>query len=258
VISWVMPRDSWMLDRANIQPAGLFSESLVQGFTKQMAAIAAADSVEDLFERVNACGQLLRFDESVVPTMYRCATVTKAELEQLRRIKDVIRLGHVQSIDTNAMVLDQGEVKAVESSLYIDCTADGLQRRSPEPVFSENKITLQSVRTCQQVFSAAYIGHIEASYDNDGVKNELSVPVPHPDSHIDFLRTTLANSLNSARWSQEKDLQEWLKDARLDGFSQVAADGSSMDSQVTEDVLLTAMAGVQNLQKLLAEVDENQ
>lgn len=258
VISWIMPRDSWMLDRANIQPAGLFSESLVQGFTKQMEAISAADSVDDLFDKVSAGGQLLRFDESVVPTMYRCATVTKAELEQLRRIKDVIRLGHVQSIDAHAIVLDHGKIKAEKSTLYIDCTADGLQRREPEPVFSENKITLQSVRTCQQVFSAAYIGYVESNYDNDSVKNELSVPVPHPDSHIDFLRTTLANSLNAARWSQEKELQDWLKSARLDGFTPQDTDGVEMSAQEIEKVFLTAMAGVQNLQNLLEKIDENQ
>ena len=54
-------------------------------------------SYRDVFERINAAGQLLRLDDDVWPTMYRCATVTQAELEQLRRIKDVVRLGHVQS-----------------------------------------------------------------------------------------------------------------------------------------------------------------
>jgi len=255
VISWIMPRDSWLLDRANIQPAGLFADSLVQGFARQMAAIAASESVDDLFEKVHACGQLLRFDETVTPTMYRCATVTKAELEQLRRIKNVIRLGHVQSINTDAIVFDKGEVKTSDATLFVDCTADGLERRAAEPVFASNKITLQSVRTCQQVFSAAYIGHIEATYDNEDKKNEMSVPVPHPDSHIDFLRTTLANSLNAAQWSQDQDLQVWLKNARLDGFSQADSDDSEMDPKVMEELILTTMAGITKLQKLLAEVE---
>lgn len=257
-ISWVMPRDSWLLDRANIQPGGLFADSLVQGFTQQMEAIAEAESVSDLFEKVHACGQLLRFDETVAPTMYRCATVTKAELEQLRRIKDIIRLGHVQGISVGTIVFDKGEVKTTESTLYVDCTADGLERRPPQPVFAGNKITLQSVRTCQQVFSAAYIGHIEASYDGEDRKNEMSVPVPHPDNDVDFLRTTLANSLNAAQWSQDKDLQVWLKNARLDGFTQADSDDSELDPKVMEKIILTTMAGIQNLQKLLAEVETNQ
>ena len=41
------------------------------------------------------------------------------------------------------------------------------------PVFAEDRITLQSVRTCQQVFSAAFIGHVEAAYDDEAHKNEL-------------------------------------------------------------------------------------
>jgi hypothetical protein len=253
VISWVMPRDSWLLDRANIQPGALFADSLVQGFTRQMQAIASSESIDDLFEKVHDCGQLLRFDDNVTPTMYRCATVTKAELEQLRRIKDVIRLGHVQRIEAGSIVFDNGEVKTADSTLFVDCTADGLQRRTPQPVFADNKITLQSVRTCQQVFSAAYIGHLEASYTGDEQKNKLSVPVPHPDSHIDYLRTTLANSLNSAAWSQDTDLQAWLKKSRLDGFTQADSDDSEMDPKVMEQILLTTTAGIQNLQKLLAE-----
>jgi len=80
-ISWIMPRDSWLLDRANIQPGRLFTQSIGQGFAKQIMATAKATSIEDLFERVEASGQLLRLDPNIEPTMYRCATVTRAELE---------------------------------------------------------------------------------------------------------------------------------------------------------------------------------
>ena len=50
------------------------------------------------------------------------------------------------------------------------------------PVFGDDRIVLQTVRHCQQVFSAAFIGHVEASYDDQATKNELCTVVPHPDS----------------------------------------------------------------------------
>jgi hypothetical protein len=34
-------------------------------------------------------------------------------------------------------------------------------------VFSDAGMTLQTVRSCQQVFSAAFIAHVEAAYGND-------------------------------------------------------------------------------------------
>lgn len=88
--------------------------------------------------------------------MYRCATVSRAELDQLRTIKNIVRLGHVQRIEHDRVVLDRGTIAATSSVLYIDCAADGLERRPPVAVFDENRVTLQTVRGCQQVFSAAF------------------------------------------------------------------------------------------------------
>jgi hypothetical protein len=257
-MSWVMPRDSWLLDRANIQPGKLFAESIVMGFARQFEVFAAAGSVEDALTGVAAQGQLLRFDESVWPTMYRCATVTRSELEQLQRIENVIRLGRVQSIGSDEIQLDQGSVATSATTLHIDCTADGLEQRPVVPVFAGTTLTLQSVRTCQQVFSAAFIGHVEAAYDDDVAKNELCTPVPHPDSELDFLKTSLANGLNGARWSQDADLQQWLQNARLDGFSQIATETSESGSQRQEAERIlseNALPAIINLQKLIAEAE---
>ena len=130
-IRWIMPRDSWMLDRANIQPGNLFAESIGRTFTEQLQDTAAASSVEDLFARVEARGGLLRLDSNITPTMYRCATVTKAELQQLRRIEQVIRKGHVTSIDVDTIHLDNGTEPTNTGTLHIDCSAHGLERRCP-------------------------------------------------------------------------------------------------------------------------------
>ena len=149
---------------------------------------------------------------------YRCATVTQAELTQLRRIDDVVRLGRVQRITSRALELDGGAVPVEADTLFIDCSADGLQRRPAAPVFDGRQICLQSVRTCQQVFSAAFIAHVEAAYADDAVRNDLCVPVPHPDSDLDWLRVGIANERNSVRWAGDEGLQRWLANARLQLF----------------------------------------
>jgi hypothetical protein len=215
-LTWVMPRDSWLLDRASIQPGPEFVDDLRAGIARQTEAILGAASLDDLFDRLESRGRLLRFDPAVRPSMYRCATVTRAELEQLRKIKDVVRLGHVQRIESETIVLDRGVVGAMPSTLYIDCTADGLERRPPLTVFDRNRITLQTVRGCQQVFSAAFIGHVEAAYEDDAIRNELCAPVPHPDADVDWLRMTLAYNANLLRWLDDRALMTWLDGSRLD------------------------------------------
>jgi hypothetical protein len=215
-LTWIMPRDAWLWDRANLQPGPQFLQRFQDGFAARLTAIDAATSIEDLFERLEACGHLLRLDPSVRPTMYRCATVSQAELQQLQRIRDIVRMGRVQGIEPGKIVLADGAIPADLSTLYIDCSADGLERRSPKTVFDGNRITLQSLRGCQQVFSAALTAHVEAAYQDDETRNELCEPVPHPNTDIDWLSTTMAEQRNQARWLQDNDLFEWLCGARLD------------------------------------------
>jgi hypothetical protein len=214
-LTWIMPRDSWLIDRAVAQPGPLFADRITAVLIGQLTAADAATSIDDLFDRLEACGRLIRLDPAIRPTMYRCATVSAAELEQLRRIRHVIRLGRVQRIEAGRIVLDRGEIPTTRATLHVDCTADGLQMRPAVPVFAGNSITLQSVRTCQQVFSAALIAHVETSHTDEPEKNRLCTPIPHPDTAQDFLRTTIADADNEAIWAGDPALQAWLSQSRL-------------------------------------------
>lgn len=217
-LTWIMPRDSWLLDRETMQPGALFAEKIKASFTAQLRAIDDAASVPDLFDRLEEAGLLLRIDPATRPAMYRCATVTRLELEQLRRITDVVRMGHLRAVEADTMVLDGGSVAVSGRELYLDCTADGAEKRPATPIFEDGRITLQSVRGCQQIFSAALIAHVEAAYADDARKNELCVPLPHPDTDIDWLRLALADYGNQLRWFDDPDLMAWLSTARLDLF----------------------------------------
>ncbi|OCB61644.1 hypothetical protein [Mycobacterium parascrofulaceum] len=217
-LTWIMPRDSWLLDRATMQPGSLFAERIKASFIAQLRAISDATSVDDLFARLEDSGGLLRLDPAVRPTMYRCATVTRAELEQLRRIGDVVRMGHLLCVEEERMVLDGGAVTRDGDALYIDCTADGAEKRPATPIFDAGRITLQSVRGCQQIFSAALIAHVEAAYRDDPARNELCVPLPHPDTDLDWLRLAQADYANQLHWLDDPDLTAWMSAARLDLF----------------------------------------
>ncbi|MGH3967854.1 MAG: NAD(P)/FAD-dependent oxidoreductase, partial [Mycobacterium sp.] len=217
-LTWIMPRDSWFLDRANIQPGAQFLDRFNASFAARQKAVHSATSVAELFELLEANGCLLRLDPAVRPTMYRCATVSQAELSQLRRIESIVRMGRVERIESNEIVLTDGTIGADDSALYIDCSTDGLERRPALTVFDGERITLQSLRGCQQVFSASLIAHIEGAYNDDQTKNHLCAPVPHPNTDLDWLETTLAEQRNEIRWFEHPELMDWLGSSRLNLF----------------------------------------
>jgi hypothetical protein len=218
-IVWIKPRESWLNDRKGLQPEDFDGTGFAGLILEQAKCVAESESLDDMFNRLEASGSLLRIDQKTDPTMYRCATVSRAELEDLRKIQNVVRLGRVQSISPEKVMMDRGELKCHANSLFINCSADGLERRPTTPIFADNKITLQAVRPCQQSFSAAMIGYVESMADDITRKNELCRPTPHPDSHTDFL--VLMNDILSAQllWASDAKLLSWLLESRLDAIT---------------------------------------
>ncbi|KAK6215476.1 pyridine nucleotide-disulfide oxidoreductase [Colletotrichum tabaci] len=215
-ITWVMPRDSFYLERGNLQPGAQFAEKRHAGMGATFASIHAASSVDELLRCLVACGHLLQLDDNVWPTMYHCATVSLAELEQLRRIKNIIRKGRILRVGRDEVLLQHGSYTPDPDSLFIDCSANGLAKLPATAVFQDDKIRLQSVRQCQQVFSAAFIAHVEATYGDDETKNKLCRPIPHPNEPADFALINLQTSLNGLYWNSHPKTASWLMQSRLD------------------------------------------
>lgn len=255
-ISWVTPRDSWMLNRHHTQPGIEFFEETIGGQSAMMEALAKASDLEDLFERLETCGMMIRINPDISPTMYHCATVSISELDLMRQIKRIIRKGRVTALETGAMVLDQARIEMPNDTLYIDCTATAVERRDPVPIFQGDLITPQMVRTCQPAFSAALAAFIEVSFEDDERKNELTRIVPLPDGMPEFLSVTMSNMMNQYQWSQEPVLRDWMLESRLDGFSKVisAAEADNAAQQAILNQFRTyAGAAIANLQTLMGQ-----
>lgn len=220
-ITWIRPRDSWLLNRTNVQPTAAFVMRTLAAMTAELESAVDARSVSELFERLEGAGVLLRIDPTVEPTMYRCAIVSDAEIAQLRRIRSVVRLGRVRAIERDRIVLEQGVVATSPDHVHVHCSAEGLPRGPAQPVFQRDRIVPQYVRRCSPTFSASFIAHLEATLDNDDEKNALCEPVPVPKEPIDWLRMHLHSARNQQRWTQHRDLQEWMRSSRLEAYSAV-------------------------------------
>jgi hypothetical protein len=254
-ITWVMPRDSWLVNRLHTQPGNEFFNESIGGQAAQMECFAKANSIDDLFARLEASEQMLRIYPDHTPSMFHFATMSKGEIEVLRRIKNVVRMGHVQAIEAQALVLDGGRVAIDASTLCIDCTASAVEPRAMQPIFQPGKIVLQLVRAPLPTFSAAMIAYVEAHYDDDTQKNRLCGNVPFPENLTGYVRTMMANMMNQAQWSQDKTLRDWMRASRLDGFGKVmaSADRNDLDKMAILDKLRSqAMAAMGNMPKLLA------
>jgi len=213
-IRWVRPRDSWLLDRAFSQPLELVA-SLIEGVSLYLEAAAHAEDADDLFRRLETCGQLVRLDAAVEPAMYKYASVSQAELTSLRRIENVVRLGRVRHIAPDQIFLDRGSVPTDGGQVHVDCSAVGLRVTPGRPVFESGRITLQQIRTGQPAFSAALIGYLEASRTDDAAKNLLCPPNPYPDAAADWIRCTCVSLRAQARWLADPDLSAWIERSRL-------------------------------------------
>ncbi len=254
-ISWVMPRDSWLVNRLTTQPGEDFFKDSIGGQVTQMACFANATSVDDLFLRMEASDQMLRIYPDHTPTMFHFATVSKGEIAILQRIKNVIRMGRVQALEPANMVLDKGNMAMEAGTLYIDCTASAVEPRARQAIFQPNKIVLQMVRAPLPTFSAATIAYVEAHYPDDDVRNKLCADVPFPQTLAEYPRTMMVTMMNQMQWSHDKPLRNWMRDTRLDGFGKLMSNIDPSDAEkmaIMGNFRTQAMAAMANMPKLLA------
>jgi NAD(P)-binding Rossmann-like domain len=252
-IQWVRPREAWWLNRRFSQPHTLFPD-LYRGLANRFETAAQATSTQDLFARLEVAGSLLRLDPGITPTTFRGALISEAELALLRRIEDVVRLGHVRSIERDRIVLDRGCVATNESTLHVHCAAAGLARPALRPIFEPGRVTVQPLFLGFACYQFAMLGVIEATVDSDDEKNRLCPPIRYWDADTDYLSAFLASIANAAARAAQPALASWMQSTRLNPLSGVALhadDPIVIDAR--ERIKRFGAAAAGNLVKLLAQ-----
>lgn len=217
-IVWVRPRDPWMLNRAVVQPNPVVSLGLA---ADTMAAAAEAESPDDLFLRLEAAGVMLRLDPAVVPTMAKTPTLGEWELDLLRSVENVVRMGHLRSVTLRELVFASGSVQLPPGALVVHCAASGLSYPPLVPIWGPDRIRLQMIRAGFPCFCAALAGYVEATRDDDRERNRLCPSNTLPDNPANWAWMQFRGTLAARTYGAEEDIAEWashcsLNPARID------------------------------------------
>jgi hypothetical protein len=250
-IRWIKPREAWWLNRRFHQPHALLPD-FYRGMALQLEAMAQAVSVEDLFARLEAEGFCLRIDPRVMPTMFRGAVVSESELGLLRRIEDVVHMGHVRRIERDAIVLEEGRVPTSEETVHVHCAAKGLTRPALRPIFEAGRVTVQPFLWGFACYQFAMLGVVEATLETDEEKNRLCPPIAYWDANSDYPSAFLAGLANERARAAYPALASWAKDTRLNplgGIGQHRDDPRVIEAR--ERIKRFGAAGASNLVKLV-------
>ena len=211
-IVWVRSRDPWMLNRAMVQPDPVVALELAAAM---MTAATDADSLDHLFLHLEAAGVMLRIDPDVVATMAKTPTLGAWELDLLRAIDRVVRLGHVLYVTSREIVLDEGTVPLEPDTLVVHCAASGLAYPPLVPLWEPDKIRIQTIRAGFPCFNAALAGYVEATRDDDRERNRLCPPNTLPDSLASWVRMQVRGTVATRTYGAEPDIAAWTNGCAL-------------------------------------------
>lgn len=211
-ITWVRPRDPWLLNRAVVQP----DPAIFLGMAADtMTAAAEASSADDLFLRMEAAGVMLRIDRTATPTMAKTPTLATWELELLRSIEDVVRRGHLRGVEPGRLRFAEGDVRIPRDAVIVHCAASGLKYPGLVPIWRPGVITPQPVRVGFPCFGAALTGYVEATRDTDEEKNAVCRPSPYADTPADWTAMQVIGGDASLAMANEDDIRQWANATTL-------------------------------------------
>lgn len=252
-IRWVKPREPWLINRRYFQCGDLVATSFI-GVSMIAQAAAQAGTDEEFLTMLHEAGWLLRTDEEVTPTGFKGALTTESELQELRSIDDVTRLGHVRRLGTDTIDCEEGSQSTAPGTLHVHCAAAGLNRAPVVPVFGDDLITVQALRLSGFPFSAALEGFVEAAREDEQDQNRLCRSISYPDDRLDVLRVVHAEMQAALVWQQEPDIQEWLSGARLHWLRDLDRHADKPEVQQAFGRFLEHVGpGAANLERLMAQ-----
>jgi len=222
-IVWIIPNDSWLTVRES-----LFVENVTPTIDAYLKIMIEAKTPGEFYRKTEKVGFMMKLDDKVWPTKQKCATVSLPEIEELRKVKNIIRQGRVLKIEKDKLVFEDGSISNTNPKwLHVDCTADGLTSKEPVPIFQDRKIVLQTVKMCQIVCSAAMIAAVENIGHSKNIqwKNEILQPVPYPNYPLDYFICELKTMKNEENFAKNGPGTMWLLKSRLNYISLVGVWG---------------------------------
>lgn len=217
-IGWVRPRDSWMFNRANLQPAHARIEGLMDFQVALCECANSSETGDEMMAKLGERGMVLRIDETVTPKMFHFAVISQGEVDMMRQITQVYRQGHVTRIEPGRMHFADEAVDLPENTLFIDCTATAVPfdvREGTKPFFQGDVITLQLAQTPFVPYSAALAAFIEANFETDEEKNALVPPAPLTDTTDTYPYAVMANLMSTGILSNNPKTNEFNNRSRL-------------------------------------------
>jgi hypothetical protein len=210
-IVWVLPRDPWMLNRAVVQPDPVVALTMA---ADTMEAAADAESLTDMFLRLEAAGVMLRIDPDVVPTMAKTPTLGLWELELLRTIENVVRLGHVESVAAGQIVLEGGTVSLPPRSIVVHCAASGLQYPPLVPLWGRTRSA--SRRSASASRASTRRSPVTWRQPATTIGSAPAVPANTlPDNPANWAEMLVRGTLAARAYGAEPDIAAWANDCAL-------------------------------------------
>ena len=173
--------------------------------------------------------------------MLKGATASLGELDQLRRIENVVRLGHVERISADAITLQQGSIPTSHDHVHVHCASAGLSDNPPKPIFDDGTIVLQPVTRVSISLSAGLIGLVEASERSKAEKNRLCRPNAWPHTPFDWIRHLLTGMKTEMEWQSAPDVLAWVEASRLNLVKGLDQDPAKAAVRELQHRFLTAL-----------------
>ncbi|KAL3777907.1 hypothetical protein ACHAW5_007813 [Stephanodiscus triporus] len=264
-VVWIAPNEAWITARENIGSCMEFlhecTSLLKRDHSDEEGArdvLRSTDFFQNGFLEWEKQGKVYRFDEDIVPTKFKDATLCKGELDVLRRVTRVVRKGRIESIDDRGtMHFNDGTSMPLPWSsadtLFVHCSAGAFnyseRTKKPPPVFSRHRISIQDVYgTPGFCFVGSIIGKLEGlgTKLTDAEKNSMC-SAPSPDAAQAMLplgpsggdigvlskdHGYVQRLSNLRKWLQVPEIRSWLVGHRLFNLGHFTAE--DMDTLVEE------------------------
>jgi len=195
-ISWVVPNDAWFWDRYTFTRYD--DGNFAQAMSNIMNAVIneQAKSSEEGLISLEKAGILCRLDKTIQPTRYRAATVTVAELEKLKKVKNIIRKGRIERIEPGKLIFVTGEEMTIDSkTLHIDCSTNSTLFKPSKKVFDGKTINVQFIQLPPPSISGNIIAAMELKFPEDEErKNSVCTVLTAPQMPEDIWTNFQVNS----------------------------------------------------------------